>query len=264
MKRYSAGKVWEGQADCASCTLRNSVLFAGLEEKDFEQIHQPINIYSLLPGSVLYRAGDQGDRMFTIRSGILKLVQYIPDGTQRIVRILRANDMAGLEALLGEPYQQDAVVLQATESCSLPINLIQTLSQNNAAIYQELLNRWEQALKEADTWLTELSTGSARQRVARLLLHLARSNTNTFLTLFPCEGMGSMLGITTETVSRNMAEFKRKKLLIETGSNQFSLDTVELKKLVSHVGSSVTHSQSTRQVGKARGRRTGRRQFQRV
>ena len=53
MKRYSAGKVWEGQADCASCTLRNSVLFAGLEKKDFEQIHQPIDIYSLDRKSVV-------------------------------------------------------------------------------------------------------------------------------------------------------------------------------------------------------------------
>ena len=40
MKKYpvSDKEAWEGHADCLSCTLRNSVLFAGLEEKDFERV----------------------------------------------------------------------------------------------------------------------------------------------------------------------------------------------------------------------------------
>jgi len=37
-----------------------------------------------------------------------------------------------------------------------------------------------------------------------------------------------MLGITTETASRTIAEFKRKSLLVETRPNSFLLDTVNL------------------------------------
>ena len=231
MKPISDKEAWEGQADCLSCTLRNSVLFAGLEEKDFEQIHQPIDLYSLPPGALLYRAGDSGDRMFTIRVGILKLVQYLPDGTQRIVRLLRATDVAGLEALLGQPYQHDAVVLHATEACSLPISVVQALSRTNPALHQELLNRWQRALEEADAWLTELSTGSARQRVARLLLRLVRGEDSSECALFSREDMGAMLGITTETASRTIAEFKRKSLLVETKTNHFLLDTANLERI---------------------------------
>jgi len=82
---------WTGEADCVNCTLRTSVLFAGLQEADFEHIHQPIDQYLLPPGSMLYRAGDKGERMFTIRTGVLKLVQYLPDGSQRIVRLVRSH-----------------------------------------------------------------------------------------------------------------------------------------------------------------------------
>ena len=228
MKPISDKEAWEGQADCLSCTLRNSVLFAGLEERDFEQIHQPIDIYSLSPGSLLYRAGVQGDRLYTIRAGMLKLVQYLPDGTQRIVRLLRATDVAGLESLLGQAYEHDAVALHATEACSLPVSVVQKLSQTNPTLHRELLNRWQRALKEADTWLTELSTGSARQRVARLLLRLVAGEESSECTLFSREDMGAMLGITTETTSRTIAEFKRKSLLVETRPNSFLLDTVNL------------------------------------
>jgi len=229
MKFITDKEAWEGQADCLSCTLRNSVLFAGLDEKDFDQIHQPIDLYALPPGSTLYRAGDKGDRLFTIRSGILKLVQYLPDGTQRIVRLLRTTDVAGLEALLGQPYQHDAVVLQPTQACSLPVSVVQALSQTNPVLHQELLTRWQKALEEADAWLTELSTGSAKQRVARLLLRMVRDEQSSACSLFSREDMGAMLGITTETASRTIAEFKRRSLLVETRPNHFLLDIRNLE-----------------------------------
>ena len=231
MKFISDKEAWEGEADCLSCTLRNSVLFAGLDEGDFDQIHQPIDLYNLPPGSTLYRAGDNGDRMYTIRSGILKLVQYLPDGTQRIVRLVRTTDVTGLEALLDQPYQHDAVVLQATQACSLPVSVVKALSKSNPALHQELLNRWHRALTEADAWLTELSTGSAKQRVARLLLRLVRDEQSSECELFSREDMGAMLGITTETTSRTIAEFKRQSLLVETRPNNFLLDIRNLERI---------------------------------
>jgi hypothetical protein len=41
--------------------------------------------------------------------------------------------------------------------------------------------------------------------------------------------MGAMLGITTETASRTIAEFKRKSLLVETEPNNFLLDIRNLE-----------------------------------
>ncbi len=231
MKYVTDKEAWEGRADCISCTLRNMVLFSGLEEKDFDKIHQPIDLYNLPPGSVLYRAGDMGDRMFTIRTGILKLVQFLPDGSQRIVRLVRATDVVGMEALLDQPYQHDAVVLQATEACSLPVAVVRALSDTSPKLHRELMNRWHRALSEADAWLTELSTGAAKQRVARLLLRLVKDQENSECTLFSREDMGAMLGITTETTSRTIAEFKRQSLLVETSSNHFLLDIPNLERI---------------------------------
>jgi CRP-like cAMP-binding protein len=229
MKLISDKEAWEGQANCIACAIRNSVLFAGLEEADFEQIHQPIDMYNLPIGSTLYRAGDKGDRLFTIRSGVLKLVQYLPDGNQRIVRLSRSSDVIGLEAILGHPYQHDAVVLQPTQACSLPVSVVQALSETNPALHKELLSRWQHALTEADAWLTELSTGSAKQRVARLLLRLVKDEETSECDLFSREDMGAMLGITTETTSRVIASFKRESLLVETVPNHFLLDIRNLE-----------------------------------
>lgn len=226
-------EAWSGQADCKTCSLRESVLFAGLKETDFEKIHQPIDQFVLQPGQSLYHAGDKGERMYTIRSGLIKLVQYLPDGSQRIVRLVKTSDVMGLEALVGNPYEHDAVVMQPTEVCCLPIATVQTLSKDNPELHVELLKRWQRALSEADAWLTELSTGPARERVARLLLRLVRGESDPVCTLFGREDLGAMLGITTETASRTIAEFKRQSLLQDLGSNRYRVDTQRLEELLS-------------------------------
>jgi CRP-like cAMP-binding protein len=231
VKIVSLKEAWDGKADCKNCALRESVLFAGLREQDFEVIHDPIDQYRLPVGSILYRAGDPGETLFTIRTGLLKLVQYLPDGSQRIVRLIRDTDITGLECLVGDNYQHDAVVLEETEVCSLPVTTVNQLSQQNPELHKELLNRWQHALREADAWLTELSTGSAKQRVARLLLRLVHNLEESECQLFGREDMGAMLGITTETASRTIAEFKRQSLLIEKRPGRFLLDVPNLERI---------------------------------
>lgn len=231
VKSVTLRDAWSGEADCLNCSVRASVLFAGLSEQDFERVHEPIDQFVLKPGTALYHAGDRGDFMFTVRSGALKLVQYLPDGSQRIVRIGRSTDVLGLEALVDACYQHAAIALQASEVCRFPTRVVRELERDNPALHHELMARWQRALSEADAWLTELSTGAARQRVARLLLRLVRDRESSECQLFSREDMGAMLGITTETTSRTIAEFKRQSLLVETTTNCFLLDIPNLRRI---------------------------------
>ena len=230
--RVPVKDAWSGEANCQQCSLRESVLFAGLREEDFEQIHHPIHQFDLQPGQHLYHAGEMGDRMYTIRSGLVKLVQYLADGSQRIVRLVKSTDVTGLESLVHQPYEHDAIVMQPTEVCCLPTDTVQELSNANPELHVELLRRWQHALSEADAWLTELSTGPARERVARMLLRLVRNETPPECTLFGREDLGAMLGITTETASRTIAEFKRKGYLIDRGGNRYRVDAGGLRALL--------------------------------
>ena len=230
MKSVTLKEAWSGEADCRHCALRKSALFAGLEESDFQHIHDPVDQFTLPPGALIYRAGDPSDFMFTVRAGIVILVQYLPDGGQRIVRLARSTDVLGLECLVGTSYQHHAVVLHSTQVCRYPVAVVRQVSSGNPTLHQELMNRWQRALTEADAWLTELSTGTAKQRVARLIIRLSNPETSR-CELFSREDMGAMLGITTETTSRVVAELKRKSLLVETSPNIFLIDLPNLRRI---------------------------------
>ena len=232
-QKITLQEAWKGNADCQTCELRNSALFAGLTLDDFEHIHEPIVQVGLRAGEALYRTGEAGSRIYTLRHGLIKLVRYLPDGTQRIVRLIRSSDVTGLESLLGQPYEHDAIAIQACELCCLPHTVVNELSRRNPALHQELLQRWQRALAAADTWLTDLSTGSARQRVARLILSLSDGEDPPRCQLFGREDVGAMLGITTETASRTIADFRRKGWLKDAGQNLYVLDEPAINSVLS-------------------------------
>ena len=208
-----------GETKCRYCTTRNLALFAGLDEGDLRRVHQPIKEVALAQQDALYRMNERGSALFTLRSGVMKLMQYLPDGSQRIVRLLRDSDALGLETLVGQPYQHDAIALTDCMICVIPVEVVDLLGREQPRLYRELMTRWQQALSEADVWLTEFTTGTARQRVARLLLRLACPEGGNHLPLFGREDIGAMVGLTTETVSRTIAELRRQGLLRDRGAN---------------------------------------------
>lgn len=226
MKRTQIDAAWKGTANCEDCGIRDLVLFADLAEPDFNLIHLPIDEIAFEPGATIYSSGGDGATLYTIRSGLVKLVQYLPDGTQRIVRLLRHGATAGLEATLGQPYEHTAIALHPTQVCRIPRQVVERLSRETPRLHSQLMQRWHAALRQADDWLTELSTGKAPQRLARLMLQLADGEGH--VTLFSREDVGSMLGITTEHASRTVAEFKRNGVITELSANRYRCDLAQL------------------------------------
>ena len=233
MKTVSAREAWTGVANCRNCPIRRSVLFSGLEEEDFEKIHQPIDQFRYEPGGQLYGQEDDADSLFTIRSGLVKLVQYLPDGTQRIVRLLGDTDVVGLEALLFDRYEHAAIALHPTEICRIPRAVVKERMTQNPKLYNDLMARWHRAVSDCDRMITELNTGTARARVVRLLLWLAERNGGERCTLFGREDMAALLALTTETISRMMADLKRQGYISEPRPNQILCDTPNLQRLLS-------------------------------
>lgn len=210
---------WRGTADCRHCGIRDMVLFADLKDEDFDLIHAPIDELEFSAGDSLQRMGDQAASLMTLKTGMVKLVRNFPDGRQRIVRVLRAGDVVGLEAMFSSTYDSEAVALNHVKVCRLPVSVIERLNRETPRLHQRLMGKWHQSLREADDWLADLNFGNARQRVTGLLLKM-RPNSGLYpdadplvVSLFSREDMGAMLDLKLETVSRTLTAFVREGLI---------------------------------------------------
>lgn len=225
-------EAWTNVVNCFNCNIDRSALVIGFKDRNCNDIHRPFDRHNYPAGAPIYKAGENGVSLFTIRKGLVKLSCDLPDGGQRIVRLSRASDVLGLECLATDAYLHTAVALQPTEVCRLPTSCVKRSLMSDQRVFHMLMTHWCRTLCDAERWITELSTGTARERVIRLLLWLSENEGGGSCTLFSREDLGAVLGLTTETASWVMAELKRQGLINEYSHNRFTCDLARLRQAV--------------------------------
>jgi CRP/FNR family transcriptional regulator len=148
----------------------------------------------------------------TILAGVVKLTRTLPDGRQQIVTLLFPSDF------LGRPFQAagTCVAEAATEVelCCYGLSDFERLLAEVPEIRQLFLERTLVAVDAAREWMVLLGRMSARERVAALLLLIARRMRPTVcaacddaprieLPLSRAE-IADCLGLRLETVSRQL------------------------------------------------------------
>jgi CRP-like cAMP-binding protein len=176
----------------------------------------PLRVVHINHRGVIYREARDAQAVHLVVDGLVKLVSHVTDERTRIVRLLSAGDFLGLEGLFQPSYRQTAAALGKVSLYRIPVAALRRLRASDPAFYCRLLEAWYVHLQYADTWITQFSTGPIRPRVARLLRFLARAESAVELPrvrLLTCDEAAEVLGVTPESVSRYLAEFKRDRLL---------------------------------------------------
>ena len=186
------------------------------------------------PDETIYQHEDESRSLFIVREGLVKLITYLSNGQCRIVRLHKPGSMIGMEGLLGSSHGHTAVAVGAVEVFEAPLSELLSLKDEAPQLYAGLLEKWYEYLTWADTWITEFSTGKIRARVARLVHFLARFEEDTgpqVVELLTTEEMSDILGVTPESVSRVIADFKREGILEGIENNPESLYSCDLPRL---------------------------------
>jgi CRP-like cAMP-binding protein len=150
------------------------------------------------------------------KSGLVKLVSYLPDGKSRIVRLLSRGAALGLRGLLGKEHRHTAIAVNDVDMYLIPAGEVLRLCRDQVEIHHRFMAYWFEYLEHADTWITEFSTGTVAARVARLINFLDHIDMETpagEVELLTCDEMAAVIGATPESVSRVLAEFKRNEIL---------------------------------------------------
>jgi len=169
-------------------------------------------------------------------------VQRSPNGDVRIVRIMGQGDLVGLEALDGGNLDHDAITMDHVSVCRIPKSIITSLRREAPELHTNILNRWQKALTSANHWITNLSTGNAKERVARLLILLHNTSIDNSFFLPTRDDMGAMLGITTESSSKVIAELKRKGIVRLVEKKRACIDQVKLATIIDGIDKLTPHN----------------------
>jgi CRP/FNR family transcriptional regulator len=203
--------------DCSNCPIRHRAVCARCEADELEQLDAIKYYRTFEAGQTIVWSGDQMDFVGSVVSGVAALTQTMEDGRRQMVGLLLPSDF------LGRP-SRDTVTYDVTAStdvvlCCFRRKPFLKLMEDTPHVSQRLLEMTLDELDAAREWMLLLGRKTAREKIASFLTIIARRGTTAnFVPLkaevafdlpLTREAMADYLGLTLETVSRQMSALKR-------------------------------------------------------
>jgi CRP-like cAMP-binding protein len=194
--------------------VKKAPLFTALDDASAASLRGSMTGVKLSRGQVLFKEGDEGDRLFVVVDGKLKLGTTSNDGRENLLSILGPGDMFG-ELSLFDPGPRTATATAVVDSKLLALAHDQVIGwiKEHPQVSLQLLGRLAQRLRKANDVLSDLVFADVPGRVAKAIIELGQRfgtqkpdglHVNHELTQ---EELAQLVGASRETVNKALADF---------------------------------------------------------
>jgi len=194
--------------------IRKAPLFSALDDEAAHELRQSMVALKLSKGQVLFKEGQDGDRLYVVVHGKIKLGTTSTDGRENLLSILGPGEMFGELSLFDpEPRTSTATAVTDARLVSLAHEAVIGLVTTNPQTSLELLRRLAQRLRKSNEILADLVFAVVPGRVAKAIMDLGERfgvmkedglHVNHDLTQ---EELAQLVGASRETVNKALADF---------------------------------------------------------
>ncbi|MDQ5943171.1 MAG: family transcriptional regulator, anaerobic regulatory protein [Pseudomonadota bacterium] len=191
-------------------------------------------------GEHLYRAGEEFNSIYAIRSGFFKTDVLLEDGREQVTGFQMTGELLGLDGISTEQHSCNAVALEDSEVCTIPFSNLEGLSREIKTLQHHFHKVMSREIVRDHGVMMLLGTMRAEERLAAFLLNLSQRFTARgyspaeFYLRMTREEIGSYLGLKLETVSRAFSRFQEEGLIAVQQKHIRILNITGLKQLMSH------------------------------
>lgn len=194
--------------------LRQAPLFSGLDDESAGSLAASMSARTLRRGEVLFSEGDDGDQLYVVTEGKIKLGRTSADGRENLLAILGPGQMFGeLSFFDPGPRSATATAVTEVEVKSLGHPALGPVLREQPDVALALLNQLAGRLRRTNEVVGDLVFSDVPGRVAKALLDLAGRfgrreddgiHVNHDLTQ---EELAQLVGASRETVNKALADF---------------------------------------------------------
>ncbi|TXJ06673.1 MAG: Crp/Fnr family transcriptional regulator [Aeromicrobium sp.] len=194
--------------------LRQAPLFQGLDEEASTALENSMTTVSLRRGENLFDEGDEGDRLYVVISGKIKLGRTSADGRENLLAILGPGQMFG-ELSFFDPGPRSATATAVTDAQLRSLghaSLSPVLAEQPNVAYA-MLNQLAGRLRRTNEVVGDMVFSDVPGRVSKALLDLAerfgRQTDEGILVNHDLtqEELAQLVGASRETVNKALADF---------------------------------------------------------
>lgn len=224
-----------GASNCNDCPIRHRAVCAQCDADELEKLEQVKYYRKYAAGETIVWAGDPMDFVASVLSGVATLTQTMEDGRRQMVGLLLASDFIGRPNRESVAY--DVTATTDVTLCCFRRKPFQDIISTTPHVSQRLLEMTLDELDAAREWMLILGRKTAREKIASFLAILARRETGavgtqpgkdmSFDLPLTRESMSEYLGLTLETVSRQMSGLKRDGVIVLEGKRRIKVPDFE-------------------------------------
>jgi CRP/FNR family transcriptional regulator len=227
-------------ATCDTCRLRALCLPAALGPEEIALLESVIERRRLLnPGDHLYRKHQKFTSLYAMISGAIKTYTIHSDGWMRITGCHLPGEMFGFSGIDQAHYSSNAKALTHTCVCELPFAELETLCLVMPGLQSRLLHLMSRRIVEDHALIAQFFDKSpAKKRIAAFILSLSsraarRGESATHIHLpMTRKDIGNYLGVSIETVSRELSRLRKRKIIVANDRDITILDAAQLRRPV--------------------------------
>ncbi|QYX56393.1 Crp/Fnr family transcriptional regulator [Roseovarius sp. SCSIO 43702] len=207
--------------DCGDCPIRHRAVCARCESEELAVLDQMKFYRSFEAGQTVTWAGDRMDFVGSVVKGVATLTQTLEDGRTQMVGLLLPSDFIGRPGR--ELASYNAVATTDLVMCCFRRKPFEEMMRRTPQIAERLLEMTLDELDAAREWMVVLGRKTAREKIASLLAIIARRTASlhqempkgriVFDLPLTREAMADYLGLTLETVSRQISALRRDGLI---------------------------------------------------
>jgi CRP/FNR family transcriptional regulator len=202
---------------CSDCPIGQRAVCARCDEAELAELEQMKYYRSFSAGQTILWAGEPMEFVGSVVTGIAALTQTMEDGRRQMVGLLLPSDFVGRPGRATAAY--DVTATTDLVMCCFRRRAFEGMVASTPHIAQRLLEMTLDELDAAREWMLLLGRKTAREKLASLLAILARREAalharrpGTALTIdlpLTREEMADYLGLTVETVSRQISALRK-------------------------------------------------------
>lgn len=233
------------ELQCGACPIRHRAVCARCDADELAEL-EAIKYYRHYDaGQTIVWAGDDMGFVASVVSGVATLSQTLEDGRTQMVGLLLGSDFIGRPGRSQSVYDVNAVA--PVTLCCFRRKPFEDLLYRTPHVAERLLTMTMDELDSTREWMLILGRKTAREKIASLLTILARREASIGLTRIERdlmidlpltrEAMADYLGLTLETVSRQMSALKRDGVIVLDGKRRIRVP--DLRRLMMETGDDV-------------------------
>ena len=218
-------------------TNKLSMIVDLLNENQRSLFLESIKVQYLRKNELVYKDGDMPRDMICVISGKLKIFKEGVSGRSQLIRVLKPVTFTGHRAFFaGELYHTSAMALEPTIIARIPLTLLSSIIQKNAALGWFFIQELSKRLGTANERTVNLTQKHVRGRLAEALLFLRdayglEEDGCTLSIYLSREDMANMSNMTTSNAIRTLSTFAQEKIIAIDGRKIKLIDTETLERI---------------------------------